>query len=141
MPLGLNINKQTLTRDWKYFKLFLIPVNSVVAVINTFLLYSFPGLSTAIPQASVYLRTISAVRVINRSRMNQLLPKTIHSNSRHMLFVALLSVSIMSCQSHTGAGIKKDSGTSSITEQQDKEPRGSMLVINDLLLRVIGISN
>src|SRR4051812_47286771 len=141
MPLRFNINRSTPTPDWKYFKLFLIPVNSVVAVINTFLLFSFPGLSTAIPQVSVYVRTFSAARVINRSRINQLLPKTIHSNYMHMLFVALLSVSSMSCQSHAGTGIKKDSGTHLKTEQQDTEPRGSMLVINDLLLRVIGISN
>lgn len=141
MPLRFNINRSTPTQDWKYFKLFLIPVNSAVAVINTFLLFSFPGLSTAIPQAGVYLRTFSAARISNRSRINQLLPKTIHSNYRHMLFVALLSVSIMSCHSHAGAGIKKDRGTHLKTEQQDKEPRGSMLMINDLLLRLIGISN
>jgi hypothetical protein len=141
MPTSFNINRSTPTRDWKYFKLFLIPVNSIVAVINTLLLFSFPGLSTAIPQAGVYLRTFSAARIIDRSRINQLPSKTIHSNYRNMLFVALLSVSIMSCQSHAGAGIKKDSGTHLKAEQQDKEPRGSILVINDLLLRVIGISN
>jgi hypothetical protein len=141
MPLRFNINRSTSTRDSKTFKLFLIPVNSVVAVINTFLLFSFPGLATAIPQAGVYLRTFSAARTINRSRINQLLPKTIHFNYMHMLFVALLSLSIMSCQSHAGTGIKEASVTRSKTEQQDKEPRGSMLVINDLLLRVIGISN
>jgi hypothetical protein len=143
MPLNLNTHKLPLTRNWKHFKLLSIPVNSAVAIINTFLLYNFPGLSTAIPQASVYLKTISAIRVINRSRINQPLFKTIHSNYMNVLFVALLTVCIVSCQSHAGTGIKKDLAKGSKTEHRNMEPasEGSRLVVNDLLLRVISIPN
>ncbi len=141
MPLKFHTHKLKFTRDWKYFKLFLIPANSAVAVINTFQLYYFPGLSTAIPQASVYLQTLSAARVFNRSRINQLPFRTTRSNYMSMLFVALLSVCIMSCQSHAGIGIKKDLAKGSKTEHQDMEPEGSRLVVNDLLLRVICIPN
>jgi hypothetical protein len=141
MPLSFNTHKLPLTRDWKHFKLFLIPVNSAVAVINTFLLYNFPGLTTAIPQASIYLQTISAALVINKGRINQFRFKTILPNYMHMLFFVLLSVNMISCQSHASTGIKKDLAKGIKTEHQNIEPEGSRLVINDLLLRVIGISN
>ena len=58
-----------------------------------------------------------------------------------MLFIALLSVNIISCQSHAGASIKKDLAKGSKTEHQDRAPEESRLMINDLLLRVIGIPN
>ena len=141
MPLSFNAHKLPLTRNWKHFKLFLIPVNSAVAVINTFLLYNFPGLTTAIPQASIYLKTISAALVINKSRVNQFRFETIRPRYMHMLFIALLSVHMISCQSHAGTGIKKDLAKGIKTEHQEKAPEESRLMLNDLLLRVIGIPN
>ena len=141
MPLSFNDHELPLTRNWKRFKLFLIPVNSAVAVINTFLLYNFPGLTTAIPQASIYLKTISAALVINKSRVNQFRFETIRPRYMHLLFIALLSMNMISCQSHAGTGIKKDVSKGIKAEQQEKAPEGSRLMLNDLLLRVIGIPN
>jgi len=48
---------------------------------------------------------------------------------------------MISCQSHAGTGIKKDLAKGIKTEHQEKAPEESRLMINDLLLRVIGIPN
>ena len=134
MPLRFSINKLIHTPDRKHFKLFLVPVNSALAVINTFLLYFYPGLSTAIPQARVYLKTISAASIIGSNKMNQFLLKTARMNHISILLFVLLSVCIISCQSHTSAGIKKDLSTGLKTEYKNIEPEEAMLVMNDEVL-------
>ena len=72
MPLRFNTNKLSHTPEWKYFKLFLMPVNSAVAFINTFLLYFYPGLATAIPQTRVYLKTISTASIMSSNRIESI---------------------------------------------------------------------
>lgn len=134
MPLNVNTHKLHLTPNWKYYKLFVAPVKGLIALINTFLLYNYPALSTAIPQASVYLKTIPAVCFTGGNGINQLLLKTARFNHMNMLLFILLSVSIISCQSHTSAGIKKDLGTGLKTEYKNLEPEEAMLVMNDEIL-------
>ena len=134
MPLRFNTNKLSHTPEWKYFKIFLMPVNSAVAFINTFLLYFYPGLATAIPQTRVYLQTISAASIRGSNKMNQLLLRTARMNHINMLLFVLLSVCVISCQSRTSAGIKKDLGTGLQTEYKNIEPEEAMLVMNDEVL-------
>jgi len=139
MPLRNNTNNLNHTPDWKYFKPLLIPLNSAVAVISTFLLYFYPGLSTAIPQARVYLKTISAVSIMSCNKMSLFVLKTACINHIGILLCVLLSACTVSCQSHTSAGTKEDVGTGIKTECKNIEPEEAMLVINSEILNHIGI--
>ena len=55
-------------------------------------------------------------------------------NHINMLLFVLLSVCVISCQSRTSAGIKKDLGTGLQTEYKNIEPEEAMLVMNDEVL-------
>jgi hypothetical protein len=134
MPSTLNSNNPNLSLHERLFKWCLAPVKGAIAVINTFLLCFYPGVYSAIHQSKTYLKTIPTAGIISSRRISRTPVKRLGLGITSILPVMLLSVSILSCNSHNSVGIKKDFNTGLKTEYKNIEPEETVLVMNDEVL-------